>query len=66
MSKRRSQIRTDNRLDIPKVLEEFEREEESSPHRKDAFKIDKPFDEALDTILKSHSQPKLKKPTGRV
>jgi hypothetical protein len=53
MSKKRSE-----RLDVQKVMEDFQREEESSPRRKDAFKIDKPFEEALDTILNS-------KPTGK-
>lgn len=40
-------------LDVVKVMEDFQKTEESSSHRNGTFKIDKPFEEALETILKS-------------
>jgi hypothetical protein len=39
-------------------MEDFQKAEESSSHRNGTFKIDKPFEEALDTILKAKSYPK--------
>lgn len=40
------------KLDIAKVIEEFKKSEETAAHRNGTFKIEKPFDEALDTILR--------------
>ena len=40
-------------LDVEKIMEDFQKAEEaSSSHRNGTFKIGKPFDEALDTILR--------------
>jgi hypothetical protein len=50
-------------LDVGKVIEDFQKAEESSAHRKGTFNIDKPFGEALDTILESNSQARLKRPS---
>ena len=41
------------RLNIGKVLTDFQKAEESSSHRKGTFKIDAPFEQALKTILKA-------------
>lgn len=49
-----------NRLDVEKILEDFDKEEKSKSHRKGTFKIDKPFEEALDTILKAKPELKAK------
>jgi hypothetical protein len=49
-------------LDIEGIMSEFQKSEESSSHRNGSFKIEKPFDEALDTILKSKPTPKKPKP----
>ena len=46
------------RLDVGKVMEDFKKVEESSGHRNGTFKIEKPFEEALETILKSKPEPK--------
>lgn len=43
--------RTDNHLEVANVMEGFQKSEESSSHRNGTFKIEKPFDEAIDTIL---------------
>jgi len=48
--------RTDS-LDVAKVMKEFQEAEESTAHRKGTFKIEKPFEEALDTILKVNPGP---------
>ena len=56
--------KTDDRLDVAKVMEDFQREEESPSHRKGAFKIERPFDEALDTILKAKPEPRKPKAKG--
>jgi hypothetical protein len=47
-----------NDLNVQKVLREFQKSEESPPHHKGTFKIDKPFDEALNTILKAGPEAK--------
>jgi hypothetical protein len=52
--------KTDDRLNIERVIEEFQKAEDSSPHRKGTFKIEKPFEEALDTILKVKPESKAK------
>ena len=39
-------------LDIKKIVNDFQCEEKSPSHRKGTFKIDKPFDEALNVVLK--------------
>jgi hypothetical protein len=44
-------MKTDDRLNVAKVMEEFKKAEESSSHRNGTFKIDAPFEKALDTIL---------------
>lgn len=53
--------KTTGRLDVAKVMEDFQKAEESSSHRNGTFKIDAPFDKALETILKSKPDPKGKK-----
>lgn len=45
--------RKNPKLDVGKVLKEFQEYEESKGHRSGPFKIDAPFDEALKTILKA-------------
>jgi len=40
------------------MLENFQNAEESSSRRNGKFKIEKPFEEALETILKSKPEPK--------
>jgi len=42
-----------SRFDVAKVMEEFQKSEESPLHRNGTFKIDAPFEKALDTILKA-------------
>lgn len=51
----------DNKLDVSKTLKEFRKQEESSARRKDALKIDAPFDEAMKKILKAKPEPKKRK-----
>jgi len=53
--------RANNALDVAKVIEDFQKSEESSGHRNGTFKINAPFEKALDTILKA--KPVVKKPT---
>ena len=43
---------------VGKVMEDFQKAEESPFDRSGTFKIEKPFDEALDTILKIKLQPR--------
>jgi len=50
--------KSDSALDVGKVMKEFREAEEFSTHRKGTFKIDKPFEEALETLLRS--KPKAK------
>jgi hypothetical protein len=50
--------KTDNRLNIAKVMVEFQKAEESPSHRNGTFKIDAPFEKALDTILKANPEPR--------
>lgn len=50
--------KTDARLNVAKVMEDFEKSSESSSHHKGTFKMEKAFEEALDTILKA--KPELK------
>jgi len=58
--KPRTHERVSATLDVRKILEQFQEAEESKAHRKGTFKIDAPFERALDTILKSkpHVPPK--------
>jgi hypothetical protein len=42
-----------NRLDIKKVLAEFEKSQASKAHRKGTFKIEVPFEKAVKKIAKS-------------
>jgi hypothetical protein len=44
-----------NRLNVEKILKDFQKSEESNGHRRGTFKIGKPFDEALNTILKARN-----------
>jgi hypothetical protein len=41
------------RLNVAKILNEFQKSEGALPHRKGTFRIDKPFEEALNTIVKT-------------
>lgn len=52
--------KTDGRLDVKAVIDEFQRAEESPVHRKDAFKIDAPFEKALDKILSATNKAKVR------
>jgi hypothetical protein len=52
-----------NALDVDKLMSEFQEAEKSTSHHKGTFKIEKPFDDALDTTLKS--KPTAKKPVAR-
>jgi hypothetical protein len=45
-------------LDVAKVMEDFQKSEEASPRRNGTFKINKPFDEALGSILKAKPEPR--------
>ena len=45
-------------LNIEKVMDDFEKVEKLPLHRKGTFKIDKPFEQALETIIKA--DPKLR------
>ncbi len=45
------------RLNVQKVLADFQKVEESSSHRKGTFKITAPFEEALETILRVKPNP---------
>lgn len=51
----------DHRLDVEGVIREFQDVENSPSHRKGAFKIDAPFEKALDTILKANPDRKTPK-----
>jgi len=53
--------KSNGRLNVTKVMEDFQKSEESSSHRKGTFKIGVPFDKALDTILKSKPDIRAKK-----
>jgi hypothetical protein len=53
MTRKENSKRTNETLDIEKLLSDFQKAEESSSHRNGTFKIEKPIDEALDTILKA-------------
>lgn len=48
-------------LDVGKVLEEFQKAEESSSGPNGTFKINAPFEKALDTILKAKPKPTKRK-----
>lgn len=48
-------------LNIEKILTEFQEVENTRGHRKGTFKIDKSFNEALDTILKAKPESKASK-----
>jgi hypothetical protein len=50
--------REDARLSVKKVLSEFQKAENSPGRRKGTFKIDAPFEDALDRILKAKPAPK--------
>jgi len=45
--------KSSERIDVEEVMEDFLKSEESSSHRNGTFKIDMPFDHALDRILQS-------------
>lgn len=45
-------------LDIRKLMSQFHKSAESQSHRKGSFKIEAPFERALDTILKVNPGPK--------
>jgi len=50
--------KTNDRLNVVKVMDDFQKAEDDSSHRKGTFKIDAPFEKALDTMLKSKPAPK--------
>ncbi|MGD0006962.1 MAG: hypothetical protein ABSE93_00240 [Terriglobia bacterium] len=43
----------DSRLNVAKVMEDFQKAEESSSRRKGTFRIAAPFEQALKAILKA-------------
>jgi hypothetical protein len=45
-------------LNVAKVLEDFQKAEEAPTHRKDAFKIEGSFQDALKKIAKAKPHPK--------
>ncbi len=45
--------KTGDRLDVAKVMEDFQKDEESSSGRNGTFKIDATFDDALRKIVKA-------------
>jgi hypothetical protein len=45
-------------LNVSHILKEFSKAEESTTHRKGTFKIEAPFEKALDTVLKAKPKPK--------
>ena len=47
----------DTTLNVAKVMEDFQRAEQSPTHRKDAFKIYGSFDDALKKIAKPKPHP---------
>ena len=51
-------------LNVAKILEDFRKTEESSSGRNGTFKIDAPFEKALDTILKAKPEKKPSQPTS--
>lgn len=53
--------RKSNTISVEKVLAEFHKAENSTAHRKGTFKIDAPFDDALNKILKAKPEPKHRK-----
>ncbi len=53
---RKAESQPSQELDIRKIMEDFHKEEGSSSRRKGTFKIDKLFEEALDTILRTRGQ----------
>jgi len=42
------------------ILEQFQKAEEAPPHRNGTFKIDVPFEKAVEVILKARHQTKPK------
>jgi hypothetical protein len=53
-------------MDISYVIEQFNKSESSPAHRKGTFKIEAPFEKAVDTILKVKPEAKKPKPlSGR-
>jgi hypothetical protein len=49
--------KTHDRLNIIKVMDDFQESEESSSHRKGTVKIEAPFEDALKTSLKAKTGP---------
>jgi hypothetical protein len=52
------------KLDVRKLLEEFQKAEESPARHNGTFKIDAPFENALDTIIKAKPDSKKAKVKG--
>jgi len=50
--------RKDTALNIAKVLEDFQKSEQSPTHRKDAYKIEGSFEEAIKKIAQPKPLPK--------
>jgi hypothetical protein len=57
--------KTDAPLNVTQAVKDFQREEKSSADRKETFKIEKPFDEDLNTILKAKPGRSERKEKGR-
>jgi hypothetical protein len=58
MNKKEKPKRKSNEpLNVEKVMEDFQREEESSSHRNGTFKIEAQFEDALETIMRAKPTP---------
>lgn len=58
MKKRNSKASPE--VDVREIIKEFEKSEESKAHRKGTFKINEPFEKAVDSLLKSRPRKKHK------
>ncbi len=57
---RRPRNRAVGTLDVNKVMEQFQKAEDSKAHRKGTFEINAPFENALNRILKAKPEAKRK------
>jgi hypothetical protein len=57
--------KTNDRLDVAKVMEDFQKSEKASSRRNGTFKIDRPFEDALNVIVKAKPETTKRKEKGR-
>lgn len=50
--------RKSSNLNVVQVMEDFAKHEKTSTHRNGTFKIEAPFEKAIDAILKAKAAPK--------